>query len=704
MNYITLRKIKESRMTFIKNIYVWMCVVICSIATLFPGTAKAQLNTDQVMNIGRNAMYFEDYVLSIQYFNQVINMKPYLAEPYFYRAVAKLNLSDYKGAEEDCTLALERNPFIIDAYQVRGVARQTLNKFNDAIADYSEGLKQLPEHKYFLMNKAVCEVAIKDFEAAETTYAKLIKLFPKFDNAYLGRAQLYLAEKDTVAALADIDKSISLNKNEANAYVLRSEIKMRYNNDTQGALEDMNEAITLEPHYAGFFINRAYMKYELDDYFGAMADYDYALSLEPTNVTAYYNRALLKMEVNDNNRAIDDLTYVLNSDPGHAMARYNRASLYSKTGQYKKAIADYDEILKVYPNFQMALYERSECKRRIGDIAGGEKDYNRSRELYKKHKTAADPDMMADNSAQEDASKEEDGTGFESEDAVKNKFNTLLTVDNDNSVKPEYDNKTRGRVQNQNMKIDNEPMYVISYYAQNNALKENTYYMKEVSEANATQMLQFVLQLTNREPRLYEDQIQKHFNSIDYYNGMLANSRPRSIDYLGRAMDYMMVKNPAAAIADLDRAIALSENFMLAYFVRATARCMQIEMREATLTDDNKADDKLNIGHEAMLRHRQEVGEYAEVLADYDKVLEYSPKNVFALYNKGCVYVKNNNMTSAISCFTAAIDEKADFGEAYYNRGLAYLQLGNKEKGISDLSKAGELGILPSYSVLKRMN
>jgi hypothetical protein len=45
----------------------------------------AQINTDRVMMIGRNALYFEDYVLSIQYFNQVINAKPYLHQPYFFR-------------------------------------------------------------------------------------------------------------------------------------------------------------------------------------------------------------------------------------------------------------------------------------------------------------------------------------------------------------------------------------------------------------------------------------------------------------------------------------------------------------------------------------------------------------------------------------------------------------------------------------------
>ena len=43
-------------------------------------TATAQVNTERVMLIGRNALYFEDYVLAIQYFNQVIGAKPYLAD------------------------------------------------------------------------------------------------------------------------------------------------------------------------------------------------------------------------------------------------------------------------------------------------------------------------------------------------------------------------------------------------------------------------------------------------------------------------------------------------------------------------------------------------------------------------------------------------------------------------------------------------
>ena len=100
---------------------------------LLPTLLYAQINTERVMTIARNALYFEDYVLSIQYFNQVINAKPYLYEPYFFRALAKINLDDFQGAEMDCDLAIQRNPFVVGAYQIRGLARIRQDKFDRRI-------------------------------------------------------------------------------------------------------------------------------------------------------------------------------------------------------------------------------------------------------------------------------------------------------------------------------------------------------------------------------------------------------------------------------------------------------------------------------------------------------------------------------------------------------------------------------------------
>ena len=96
------------------------------------------------MLIGRNALYYDDYVLSIQYFNEVINAKPYLYEPYYFRAVAKLYLEDYSGAESDCSEAIKLNPFIEDAYQLRGLCRIKGGKFEEAIEDYTQVIEYKP--------------------------------------------------------------------------------------------------------------------------------------------------------------------------------------------------------------------------------------------------------------------------------------------------------------------------------------------------------------------------------------------------------------------------------------------------------------------------------------------------------------------------------------------------------------------------------
>ena len=60
--------------------------------------ARAQFNVDRLMTSGQIALHYEDYVLSMQYFNQIISLKPYLYQPWQYRAIAKYYLDDYVGA------------------------------------------------------------------------------------------------------------------------------------------------------------------------------------------------------------------------------------------------------------------------------------------------------------------------------------------------------------------------------------------------------------------------------------------------------------------------------------------------------------------------------------------------------------------------------------------------------------------------------
>lgn len=660
---------------------------------------QAQINTDQVLQVGRNALYFEDYVLSIQYFNQVIAAKPYLAQPYFFRALAKFNLDDFKGAEEDATMAIERNPFITDAYELRGVSRQNLGKTDEAITDYDQALSMLPENKGILFNKALAQESVKDYDAAEKSFATLLESHPGFDGGYIGRAKLRMAAKDTVGAINDIDKALELNKNAVNAYVMRADIAINRNQDYKQALDDMNEAIRLQPHYAGYFINRAFLRYKLDDYFGAMSDYDYSLQLDPLNYMALYNRALLRAEVHDYNRAVDDLNQVLTLKTDDYRALYNRAIIYRELGDYHKAIADINKVIEAFPDLAAAHFLRFDIKRAMGDRSANN-DYNHSMALAKQmvKSDGSNPSM----SEFFGSSSEQSDSISEPQEIVAARFSTLLTINDNTNVEQEFNNKNiRGKVQDRNFTIDIEPIFTVTYYTSPTELKPTGDYLREVDDINRTHALHYLLQVTNREVTLSEpEEIEKHFQSIDYYNSYLATHTPRAIDYFGRAMDQMTVHNYRAAIDDYTRAIDAAPDFTLAYFMRAIARYRNY-LTEQAGNAESPNNPHSSIGLSQLPKGRTEL---QGVINDLEQVIKLSPYMAIAHYNKGVILILMQDYTSALSAFNKAIELKPDFGESFYNRGYVYFRLGNRTAGTADLSKAGELGVVPSYNLLKRMS
>lgn len=647
---------------------------------------SAQIDTEQVMRIGQNNLYFEDYVLSIQYFNRVIAVKPYLARPYFLRSVAKLNLEDYLGAEADASLAIERNPFITDAWEVRGVARQNMGNLRGAIDDYDKALEMMPDSRGLLFNKAMAQEDLGNLAGADSTLTHLLARFPGFDSGYLGRARLRLEMADTVGAVADIDRALEINKNAVNGYVMRADVAISSERDYEKALADMDRAIKLQPKYAGFFINRAFLRYMTDDFNGAFADYDYALQLDPDNTAAIFNRGLLRSEVHDTDAAIKDFTTVLEMDPDDYKALYNRAIILSETGRLDAAIADLDRLIEAFPDFAAAYFVRFDARRRKGD----EKSYRAAQKDYDKSMALAKTDVQLPPALGGKADSDSVTVGREAprqtQEQIKRRFSSLTTISDNTQPEQVFNSREiRGRVQDHTPTVELEPMFTVTYYTSPTELKMSGDYVKEVDEANATRALRFVLQVTCHEPSTTDEETaRRHFESVAYYNSYLAGHTPRAIDYLGRAMDFMTLRDYESAIADLDRAVAVTPDFTLAYLIRSIARWQMAHLHGAGSAENARM----------LVR---------AALDDLDKVTELSPRMAVAHYNKGVILATEGDHTSALMELTRAIDLKPDMGEAYYNRGYVYLTLGRRDEAFDDLSRAGALGIVPSYSLLKRM-
>ncbi len=684
-------------MKAIKNIII---KALCLFGVLTASiSASAQINADQVMRIGQNSLYFEDYMLSIQYFNQVIGAKPYLAQPYFYRAIAKLNLDDYAGAEADASHAIKLNPFITDAYEVRGVARQNMGNTAGAVEDYRHALELLPQNRQLMFNMALAQQSNGDLDGADSTFTALMKAYPNFDNGYVGRARLRLERGDTIGAEADITRSIELNPNIANAYMMRAGLAIESRKDYESALADMDKAIKLTPRNAGLYVNRAFLRYHRNDYFGAMADYDYALQLEPLNTTALFNRGLLLSEVNAYDRALADYSRVLELNPGDYRARYNRAAIYSARGEYDAALADLDRVIEAMPAVPGLVMMRSDLQRKAGNRKAAMADYDRALALTRKLKEEATPGE--ENPQSKTPANTITAEEAETPESVARHFATLLTVENDSDIEQEFNNKDiRGKVQDRNFAIDIEPMMELSYHASPTELRENTSYIQELDELNATRALRQAIVVTNNPPILTnEDDIAAHFASIEYYNAYISSHTPRAADYLARALDFVTIHNYTAALKDLDRAVEMAPEYALNYFLRAQARHRMLTADKddrISATPGNKTD------HAADYQMRRAA--YESILSDIAKVIELSPRMAQAHYNRGNIYVELQDFTSALEAYNEAIRLKPDMGDAYYNRGFVYLRLGNKERAVADLSKAGELGVLPAYSLLKRIS
>lgn len=670
-----------------------LLAVGCSISTL------AQVNAEQVMTIGRNVLSMDDYMLAIQYFNQAIKAKPYLSDPYYLRAIAKINLEDYKGAEDDCSLAIERNKYKIDAYKARGFARQFLGKDSLAIEDYNVGLQHNPTDKYFLFYKGIAQTELKDLNGAKETFSSLLRQYPTFEEGFTAQARLNLELKDTTAAVADLDRAISLSKSLVNPFLLRAQIEWD-RREWDKAIEDINAAIRLHPEVADLYVNRAFIRYNSDDFFGAMSDYNYALELEPKNRAALFNRALLRYEVKDLKRAEEDLSTVISLEPDNFHAHYNRGLINLEQGRNQEALNDFQIIAKKYPRFYPVYYAMAEVKRNEGNMRAAMALVHQADELVKGYvknpeKNPLDrPAIVAAKSNDSRRSPDES----ETETEVMDRFNQLVTVSDAIETQLSFNEKIRGRVQDRDVQVETEPIYAISFQPSGASLRSVSNYFRELDDLNQQRYISHQFYLTPGLVTPGEKDSQDLFSYSDDLRTLLKSGQGRPVDRHALAVALSMLKNYPEALENLDRVLIDDPRLTIAYMARGFIRCAQANAE----SNNMKASSSKNETNNLISQHSL-AKEYQSAINDFDKALTLNPRLVFAWFNKGNVYYSIGDYTSAMECFSRALEIDPEFGSAYFNRGLAYLRAGNKSQAFADLSKAGELGVLPSYNILKRM-
>lgn len=689
-------------------------------------SARAQVNAEQVTQIGRNVLAMDDYMLSIQYFNLAIKAKPYLSDPYYYRAVAKLMLDDFKGAEEDCTLALERNKFKYEAYRVRGFARMRQSADSAAVADFDTGLQFAPEDKYFLYYKALAQSDAGKYAEADTTFRTLLRHYPRFDEGLAAHSRILLAKGDTTAALATADNALSMSRNQLFPYLVKADIEQARGHWEEAA-DALTEALRLEPKETSLYINRAFMRYNADDLFGAMSDYNYAIDLDPDNRAAIYNRALLRMQVQDLSNALEDFSQILEWDADNFPARYNRIMICLDFGRYSETIADLRYILRKYPRFYQGYYTLAEVYRRMGNERLFYENFHKANDIATRYVTNPSKFQLDRPSIEpgkslcvDDASKAPNISPDETDGDLALQFNRLITISNDRELSeqqvPGKQHSIKGKVQDLELKAEPQPLYALTFADTPSELRAQSNFFRELDRLNSSGSLASAIFLSN-DPGSQSNaaMTQQLFDLTEQLNARERDAVMQPADYLARGVAHTLLKNYDAAMADLDKAVETAPLFAAPLFQRAFTSMAQHDA--AIRISRAKAKEELTTQQHApsasqsgdldaagrMLEESTMQNSFRHAIADLDAALRIDPRLAFAWYNKGCIYYAMRNYTDAIQCYTEAIRIAPEFGNAWYNRALAYLKLGNREEAATNLSKAGELGVLPAYNALKRI-
>lgn len=678
-------------------------VFVFLIAILWQTSGFAQWNTERILANGQNALYFEDYLLSIQYFNQIIKIKPYLAEPYLSRAIAKIQLGDYQGADQDCTEAIERNPFLPQAYYARGFARRKMNFLPEAINDFTKSLEFSPSSFALLMNRMDARIENKEYTGAMEDLEMCRQLDKKKKGLFYEKARIQLAMGDTLAATESFEQNLKQDSTASLAWSARAYLKMQ-KKDAAGALKDYSEAIKRKSTYVGDYINRGIIYVEKKNYKAALLDYNAAIKCDPKNALAFYNRGLLRANLGDNNNALADLKMVIQLDPSNLEALLRKAMLEITTGEYKNAIADYQFIIDKHPYFTPAYYGISDAENAMGNKKSAFKYREMARNIennkdYLQRKEKEH--IAANNKAVQNIQK----STISNNTSAFNRF-AAQNVDEPETAS-KYENSNRGAVQDKYTDVVNEKNFVISYYAKIDGVKPTNLYYGLIDQYNKEHKNSSSLKITNNELALGSELIANHFDEINRLSQQIISDPSNPEIYFRRGIAYGLVQDFNAAIEDFNKVISLNSNFMLAYFCRANVLFKSLEYQKsanASINNKNLVDfDKgLLKNDQSILAEKKRLFDIDLILQDYDQLIRLNPDFTFAYYNKANIYCIQKDFQSAIKNYTKVIALDPDFVEAYFNRGLTYLFIGEDAKGLSDLSKAGELGIPKAYNLMQR--
>jgi tetratricopeptide (TPR) repeat protein len=157
------------------------------------------------------------------------------------------------------------------------------------------------------------------------------------------------------------------------------------------------------------------------------------------------------------------------------------------------------------------------------------------------------------------------------------------------------------------------------------------------------------------------------------------------------------------ALLNVNKSLELDPNLASAYYLRGNIKD-KFDDRHGAMKDYNLAIEKNSKFVDAFFARgnvKMKLQDYYGAIADYTAAIAINENHIDAYFNRGKAKQFLLAYEDAINDCSKIIQINPKNVDAYYMRGILRINFGDMKNGCLDLSKAGELGDLRAYEMIK---
>ncbi|NTW52807.1 MAG: tetratricopeptide repeat protein, partial [Chlorobiaceae bacterium] len=274
------------------------------------------------------------FEMAISSFDNVIAIKPDLAEAYSNRGNAFLGLKQTEEAIASYDKAIAIRPDYHLAHFNRANALQKLDKYDEAVASFDIAITINPDLTQAWANRGNALKKLRKFNEAVASYDKAIAIKPGFAEAHYNRGAALMELQQQGAAIESFDKAISLNPLYHEAYANRGDA-LKALKRPEAALECFERAIAIKPDFAEAYSNRGLLLQELNHFDAALTSFERAIAIKPDFAEAYSNRGVLLEKLKQLDEALACFDKAIALKPDFAEAYWNKSVVLLLKGELR---------------------------------------------------------------------------------------------------------------------------------------------------------------------------------------------------------------------------------------------------------------------------------------------------------------------------------------------------------------------------------